>query len=351
MPKVNVRIARQVVDNLGVSLTPEEGRRLARRVTDNLKALSLYMQGREQFKSLTRTDVNRAIDSYKQALKEEPDFILPYLGLANAYYWLSGIYMRPKDAMAKAKDALAEALKRDDRLGEAHALLGFIMAVHDWDWWGAEGSFRRALQVSPESVSVRTYYGLYLAMLGRFPEALAQVKNSQDSDPSIPEIAGYTALILYFAGRYDEAIQALQAVPEGDRDNINLIAFLGLNYEQKGDFPKAIATFEKARKKDSTNPETFAQLGHAYALAGKPDEARKMLEELRRLKKDKYVSPYNFALIHVGLGETDRAIESLQQAAEDHTDWFACLKVDPRLTRLRTDPRFTELLHRAKLPP
>ena len=123
---------------------------------------------------------------------------------------------------------------------------------------------------------------------------------------------------------------------------------MGLNYERKADLAKAIQAFEKVREMEP-NPDGLGQLGHAYALAGRKQDAISVREELLRVSKVRYVSSYNFALIHAALGDVDKAIESLQIAADEHADWIACLKVDPRFQHLKNDPRFSELLDRVNL--
>ena len=90
-------------------------------------------------------------------------------------------------------------------------------------------------------------------------------------------------------------------------------------------------------------------LGHAYAVAGRPSEARKILDDLHRLAEERYVLPYGFALIHVGLGEHDVALAWLEQAYEERNSWMPFIQVEPRLDPLRSDPRFQDLLRRMNL--
>src|SRR5205807_2173248 len=115
-------------------------------------------------------------------------------------------------------------------------------------------------------------------------------------------------------------------------------------YEQKGQFDKAIAAFEKAITLDDNLMEGKAQLGHVYAVAGRHAEAKKMLTTLTELAKRRYISPYNIAVLHAGLGNKNQAFNFLEEAAKDHSEWFAYLRVDPRLEPLRADPRFAGLL-------
>jgi tetratricopeptide (TPR) repeat protein/TolB-like protein len=348
-------IAQKVLGALGVPLPAEEMQRLGRPLTESREALALYLKGQRELKGERRENVEKAIDYFLRAQEADPKFSLPYLGLADAYYWQSGMYAAPREVMPRARDAARQALELDDRLGEAHALLAFITAVFDWDWPAAEKGFRRALELTPGSKNVHVYFAMYLGMLGRVEESLAELKQIRDLDPLAAPIPGYALLPLYFARQHDEAIQGLRSALETDPKSVNLHAFLGLNLEQKGEasLPEAIEELERARALDGANdnPETYAQLGHAYARARKKEEALKQLERLKELRKTRYVSSYNFALIYAGLGQADDAFGALQDAAEEQTDWFACVKVDPRLDPLRDDPRFAALLRQAHLSP
>ena len=342
------RIARKVVDRLPVTVTTEEAMKLERRLTENPEAMRLYLEGRSMFATGQRTDVYDAIDRFQRAAKEDQRFALPHLGIASAYYWLSSTHEAPNEVMPKAKAAAVQALQLDDSLGEAYALLGFIKAIFDWEWTESEQDFQRALDRSPKSANVHTYFGLYLAQRARFDDAIYQLQMIRELDPWTPEIVGYPALGYYFAGRHDRAIQELESTLVRSPKSYSLYAYLGLNYERKAELAKAIQAFEKVREMEP-NPDGLGQLGHAYALAGREQDAISVREELLRLSKDRYVSSYNFALIHAALGDVDKAIESLQIAADERADWIACLKVDPRFQHLKNDPRFSELLDRVNL--
>jgi len=75
-----------------------------------------------------------------------------------------------------------------------------------------------------------------------------------------------------------------------------------------------------------------------------------MLDDLTRLAKQKYVAPYFFAGIYIGLGENDRAIEYLEKCYEEHSHWLIYLHIDPSMDDLRNDPHFRDLLRRVGLP-
>ncbi len=348
MSAVNAQVARKVVDQLGVDVLPEESRRLAGRLTDSAESMRYYLHGRSLFLSQKEADVLQGIEQFKLAAKEDDDFALPYLGLANAYYWLSSVYKPPSEVMPLALDAAREAIRRDDLMGDAYALLGFIKLIYEVDRKSAEQEFRKAIERSPKSANVHTLYGLFLVQDGRFEEGLAELRKTQELDPLTPEIVGYPALALYMSRRPEQAIRELNETLVRSPQSYSLYAFLGLALESKNELEQAIESFEKLIKEEP-NPDGLGQLGHAYALAGKEQAAREVMSKLTEMKSKRFVSSYNFALIEVALGETDNAIALLHQAADERSDWMSFIKVDPRFEKLHHLPAFKEILRRMHL--
>ena len=111
-------------------------------------------------------------------------------------------------------------------------------------------------------------------------------------------------------------------------------------------YKEAIEAFQSAINSTERTSNLLGLLGHAYALSGNKNEALKVLEELKRMEKVKYVSPYDLAIIYTGLGEKERAIEQLNKAYEQRAGWIIMLKVEPLFDPLRSDPRFAQLLQR-----
>jgi tetratricopeptide (TPR) repeat protein len=246
--------------------------------------------------------------------------------------------------MPKAKSAARRALALDDSLAEAHASLGFILSFYDWDWGAAEREYQRAIELDPGYPTARQWYSGYLRAVGRHDEALNEMKRAQDLDPLSLATGRDMGRIFRSIRQYDRAIEQYRKVLELDPDFPSVYVHLGMAYEGKRMFKEAVAAFEKARSLPGSNPLVLGALGHGYAAAGNRREAEKLLEELGALSKRRYVSPISRALIHIGLGEKDRAFEWLGRAREDHDPWLAWLQADPIFDDLRGDPRFGILL-------
>lgn len=218
-------------------------------------------------------------------------------------------------------------------------MLGLVLSVFEFNRGEAEKQFRRALQLKPSDAETRLWYAQHLSGLGRFDEALAELQRAQTLDPGSTSINAYAGFILYLARRYDDLLQRLRPLADAHPEYHHPHAFLALAYEQKGDFGRAIGEMERAYALDK-QPEALAQLGHIYASAGQTAKARRVLAELKQLARRRYVSPYNFAVLHAGLGERGEALRYLETVEQDRSEWFAAVNVDPRLDALHSDPRF-----------
>jgi serine/threonine-protein kinase len=125
---------------------------------------------------------------------------------------------------------------------------------------------------------------------------------------------------------------------------------LGQAYEEKGAFDLAIPELQKAVELSHGTPLMVSALAHAQARAGNKDEAEKLLAQLERDAKTKYVSPYYFAIVHLGLGNNEQAMNWLEQAFADRSNGLVFMRVEPELDQLRSNPRFLALQRGLKYP-
>ena len=341
-------ISREISAKLRLRLTSEEERRLAKRYTENSDAYQLYLKGLFHQNTRTEQGLKTSIDYFEQAIAKEPRYALAYTGLADSYSYLGNLnLLRPDEASTKAKTAAMQALNIDDGLAEAHTSLAYVKMNYDWDWAGADREYQRAIELNPGYPRAHSLYAWCLSARGRFNEGLAEIKRALELDPFSPAENNNVGWHLHMARRDDEAIPQFRKTMAIDPTFVRVHYYLGLAYEQKKMYGEAISQFEKWVTLAEGNPSSQAALAQAYAVAGRRLEARKLTNELEDLKKDKYVSSYELAVIYVGLGETDQALRSLQQAYEERDGWLAgWVKVDPRLDSLRSEPRFRELLRR-----
>ena len=344
-------IASQISEKLRLRLTGEEKKRLTKRYTENTEAYQDYLRGRYHWNKRTAEGFRRAIYHFEQAIEKDPVYTLAYTGMADSYLLLGMYnYLSPRESFPKGKAAALKALEIDDSLTEAHASQIFVKGFFEWDWPATEKEFRRAVELNPGYATAHQWYALSaLVALGRYDEAIAEMKRAQELDPLSLSINATLGWAYYFARRYDEAIDVCGRVLEMDPDFFWGRWTMGLAYQRKGEFDKAIGEFQRARV-HSRNPLPVYSLGQAHALAGRQDQALEVVRELQELAKTMYVPAYGFATIYACLGQTDEALVWLERAYEERYPFMIHLKAEPAFDALRSDPRFRGILRRVGLP-
>jgi adenylate cyclase len=338
-------IAQAIAREVNVQLTPGEQARFANSRTVNPAAHDAYLKGRYFLESYSEERVRKAIEQFDDAIKADPNFALPYSGLADAYSYGADWYFPAIEVIPKAKAAAEKAVQLDDSLAEAHASLGFVKSL-DYDWAGSETGFRRAIELDPSYALARDQYGYTMVFLGRFDEALTQLRRASELDPLSAEITADVGEPLMYQGKYDAAkVQYLKAL---ELDPTFFFAQWGIGWIdiQQGKFDQAIPELEKARAMDSP-PFTTASLGYAYGRAGQRPKAEAMLAELNKMSSSRFVSPGDPALIYLGLGDKQRALNGLEKAYEARAGLIPLLKIDRIFDPLRSEPRFIALLKKA----
>jgi tetratricopeptide (TPR) repeat protein len=242
------------------------------------------------------------------------------------------------------------ALELNESLAEAHNSLAYWKLNYGWDWKGAEEEFRRSLQLNPGYANAHHWYAHLLMSAGRTDEALAESKKALELDQLSPIMNAHLGWHYFFARQYEQALDQLSKTLELDPAYGLAFWYTGWAYEQTGKPEKAIEQMLRARELLKGNLIVEADLAHAYGIAGKQAEARRILAELRSLSSQRYVNPYELALIHIGLGEEKQAFQALDQALRDRSDLMIYLRRDPRMDPIRPDPRFEELVRKVEIP-
>jgi TolB-like protein/DNA-binding winged helix-turn-helix (wHTH) protein/tetratricopeptide (TPR) repeat protein len=309
-------------------------------------AFEAYLKGRFFWNKRTPDNFRKAIDYFDQAIKQDPDYALAYVGIADCYNMLSNYdAMHPEAAYSKVSAALTEAFRINNELAEAHASLAFTKMFYEWDMQEAEKILLRAIEVNPNLADAHHWYGLCLAMQKRFDEALSEMKTALSLDPLSIIINTNVGWVYYFARRYDDAIKQIQHSLELDSTFISGHIKLGWAYEQIGKSEEAIKEFQTGLRLAGNDPALLAILGHAYALANRKNEALEIIGKLKERSDKEYITSYMIAVIYSGLGNEEQAIVWLQKAIQEKDGWIAWLKVDPKLDPIRDSPEFIKLMN------
>lgn len=249
------------------------------------------------------------------------------------------------EAEPLARSVALQALQLDDTLHEAHLQLGLVKLYYDWDWRASDVQLFRAIELNPNYVEGHSWRGLYLMCMGRFDEAIAEMKHAEQLDPVSLPARTMVGWAYYHAGRFDEAIRVHQATLDMDPNFECGHQSLGWAYVQRGLYKEAIDELKRAREVlDSSF--NVAGLGYAYAMAGKRKDAQKLLTELNDRSKREHVPLYLFAILYGVMGQKQEALACLEEGYKTRAGQLIYLKIDPRLDVLRSEPGFKTLLQR-----
>jgi serine/threonine-protein kinase len=336
-------VALQIAAALQAELSPDERARIRKEPTSDLRAYQLYLQGRHSVIRYTPESVRKGIELFRQSIARDPNYALAYTALAQVYTELAETgMMSPEEAYPAARDAVANALRIDPELGDAHGTSAFVKFVFEFDWIGAERGFQRALELNPNGADIYDLYGRLCSALGRFDDGITMQQRAYELDP----IAHRTDIANAYlrAGRYDEALQAASRATDLDPGYSRAHSTLGWALIKKGRVSEGLGQLELAVRMSAGEPLFSAQLGQAYAETGQPARAREILRELEERASRAFVSPYSLAYVHTGLGEHDRAMDYLERAYRERTGAVYGIKGSFLFAPLRTHPRFTALL-------
>jgi serine/threonine protein kinase/Tfp pilus assembly protein PilF len=346
LPLMQMQIAREITGKLrpGVQL------QMAKRHTENAEAYYLYLQGRSLWNQRDREGYRKAIKSFTDATNLDPAFALAHAGLADCYVLGGGYPMTVHDNMSRARASALTALKLDETLGAPHASLAQVQLFYDWNLAEAEASFKRAIALEPDYETAYHWYATMLAVAGRFPAAIDQIKLAKAINPVSPIIFNDAGLIYYYAGQYDLALEECKKALDLSPDFYPASAALGDIYLQ---MDRRVEALDILRDVDQREGRLLskAALGFGYALSGQKKKALAILDEMRRASPDRPVPPFYLALLYTGLGQKDAAFKWLRQAYQERAYRMIYLKVDPAFASLRQDPRFDALLRDIGLPP
>jgi TolB-like protein len=306
-------VAKAIATEVKTTLTPQEETRLSGARQVDPVAHQAYLRGLYELHGTTDEAKEKAISYFQEAVAHDPNDALAYAGLASAYSGLGGHYQAPTDVMPKARAAAVKAVQLDDTVAEAHASLGFINLVFDWNWPGAEREFRRALELNPNSAAVHTQYAEYLLLVPHsVDEGVREVRRAYDLDPLVPQGQGDLVWFLFESRRYSEAIE--EAAKELRDDS----PFLSLSYAELGQRDRALAVADRAAK-NATAPIRMAQIASAYALAGNTTRAHEILSTIIKRAGQRYVCGVNMGAVYSVLGEKDQAFAWLEKGYRDRS--------------------------------
>jgi TolB-like protein/Flp pilus assembly protein TadD len=342
-------ISERVVAGLALVLTGEERQALSKQHTKNPEAYRWYLKGRFHLTRRTAGDCERAIESFQRVIAADPDDALAYSGIADAYVFLGiqALVMRglaPAETFPRAKTAVAQAFRIDDRVAEAYTSQAQIGLLYDWDSTAAEQGHLRSLMLDPHGASGHHAYAMTLTFLGRHEEAMTEMQRARALDPLSPIINTNLGRLLFHARHYEDAVAQLERTIQANPDFIVAHYRLGLAFEATRRYEDAMREFATAQGLSRQAPAPTAALANVLAITGRREDAERTLESLVVAAQREYVAAPCIAEICLALGDLDRAFKWLERGVVERSSMLVTLQVNPRYDGLRQDHRFERLV-------
>jgi len=340
-------IAANIVEALQAELGTEVVAHGYKRYTDNLEAYHLYLRGRHLWESRSGGGPREALPLFEEAVAKDPSYALAHTGIADCYYIL-GLYgfLAPDIAYDRASAAAERALASDPDLAEAHVTRARLYSFYEWDWSGAEASFRRALELNPSHVPAVTWNGFLMASLGRREEAMVFLERAVELDPLSPYTLTVVGSGFIQAGSSERAVASCERALELSPDFLLAHLFISNAYASQSRLDDAVASLEKAVELGVRGASYLSMLGFAYGVVGRKEESTSILEELIERETSEYVSPVAIGTVLSGLGRWDEAFSRLERAFEARDPMLPTMTLGPRVYDLSADNPLARILER-----
>ncbi|MGB2769724.1 MAG: protein kinase [Candidatus Zixiibacteriota bacterium] len=345
-------ISLAIVERLKVKLLGDEKEKMLKRYTSNLEAYDLYLKGRYHWNRRTPESLEKAVAHFEKVIKKDPEYALAYAGLADCYSMLEQVDVLPaKEAFPKAKALACKALEIDETLAEAHTSLAYVLWSYDWDWSGLEREFRRAIELNPNYATAHQWFAMALLYLGRTSEAVREIQRALELDPLSLIMNTAAGWVYMYAGQEEKAVKHAEGTLDIDPTFGFPHIILATVNERRGRYDEAVEGHLKADSFTGTlTRQEVTALRTAYASFGWAGYLRKRLEIKQPKAEQGKVPPYDIAWLCARLGDTERAIEWLKRAYEERNPGLASLLIDDVFDKLRSDPRFVELIKKMGFP-
>ena len=313
------------------------------RPTANVEAYELYLRGRYQWHQRSPTTMRTAIKDFEQSSKLDPNNALAFAGLADCYAFMSWYGWLPTSEVRRpAHEAMQRAVALAPNLWETNYSRGYHIFTFDRAWRNAEPYFQTAVALNPRAALAHTYFGMFLAAVGKEDESIAQVELGRQLDPLAPFSHTFAAVVFAIFGRLEAAESIARQAFELQPDFLPALWVLGGILCRRERSEEALPHFERAVQL-SRAPYYVGWLGYGLARVGRADDARRLLAELdERGSRGEFITPLAQLQINAGLGDIAAVRTTLAAAIELWTPQLK-LRFPVYLQPFRTDPEIDRL--------
>ena len=346
---VQREIAQKVVEGLKLKLGEGQQGLIVNRQTKDLEAYNLYINGRKMWKTRTREGMRDSIEKFELALSKDPKFALAYVGIADAYNQLVMYgHSPPEVSFPKAKNELKKALALNDSISEAHASLGFISWVYDWNWDAAEKSLNKALSINPNYPDARRWLSHVHITMGNISSALEEIDKGIKLEPNSGNMLSAKSEYLAHSGKIEAAIKTAQEAFSRNPSFIFSHQALAQAHLMAGNHDSALKSLEQG---DELYPGEF-QLTKAEISATRGDyaEAKKILNNEIKKRGTDVISSTEIAWCFYLIEEDIKALDYLELAIKEKDTRIVYLHANFDWKRISSTERFKSISKKLNLP-
>jgi tetratricopeptide (TPR) repeat protein len=309
-----------------------------------------YLKGRYFWNQRTEQGLRKAINWFESAIREDPEFALPYSGLADSLTLLSFYeIVSPSEVMPAARRAARRAVDLDPNLAEAHASLADVFLHFDRDWQAADREYRRSIQCNPDYALGYHWYANLLSARGQHEAAHISIMHALEINPVSIITLVWAGVTSHLAHQFDDAIRHYESALELDPNFIWAHMYMAQALEQKGNFKEALREFETTLQLAGGNNCVKAMKAHTHAVAGDAVSAREILNELKSARSPKCVPSYDIAAAYAALGDCQQVVAWLNRACHERNMKLFTLPIDPRFDPVRRYSEFREIVEQVGL--
>jgi TolB-like protein/DNA-binding winged helix-turn-helix (wHTH) protein/Tfp pilus assembly protein PilF len=344
---VQKELGAAIAEQVRVSLAPEK--ESARAVHVDAQGYDDFLKGQYLRNKFNPQAVKKSIEFYQRALERDPAYAPAYAGLAESYQFLLDLSaLPPGEAFVRSDAAARKAVELGPENSDCHSALGWQLLAYDRDFAGAERAFRRAIELNPSNSEAHEGLAWYLAIRKQSEASLAEMRKARETDPLSPIMNADIGNMLFYADQGEEAVVQLRAAINLDPDFPPSHYYLIKIYQSRGSYEEAFQEFLKLQSIiGQFSDKKMADIKSTHAKSGWKAALRNALTaRLHDRSAGKYVSAYDIAELQLAIGEDEKTIQWLEKAADEHANQVIFLHLDPRFQRLRSNPRFQNLLRR-----
>lgn len=343
--EVEDEIAGQITSNLQIRLSGSERQAMEANYRKSSEAYQHYLRGLYHWKQRTVPTVLKAIECFEAAIAIDPNYAAAYEGLANCNIVLTYFTGPPMPLLQKAAAASdrAHALATED--GSILATKAAICVWLAWDWNSANAYFEKAIQLAPESSHVHDWAAFCNVAQGRTAEGLREIRAALEIDPLALHLLHHSAWFYLADRQFEAALEQTRKMIELDPAYPLAYYWRAKTLECLGRLGEAESSYRKLFGLIGRVPSWECEFVYCLGFMGKVEEARQLFDAVAEASREHYVDPWAIAIAHLGLGESDLALDRMEEALRIHSAYLSINQMtDVRLDPLRTHPRFVEIL-------